>query len=83
MEVKLRKNASIYDCMEAAKDNDLYDSGVFDLVGPQGRKKARWLDAYFGMFMLDGSDSFLLVRDVAHMNVWCENLRSAEEPTNA
>lgn len=61
----------IYRC-EALAKRDGFDSATFDLVGPGGRMKCKWLDAYFGFFRVTGEDGFMSVNDVPS-NLWCEN----------
>lgn len=69
---------NIHQCQEIAKRGG-YDKMKFDLVGPKGRKSCKWLDAYMGLFTMEGSDGFLMVRDFefAH-DIWCENVMPPE-----
>ena len=62
------------DLMVENCDNDI----VFDLCGPSGVKKCKWLDPYMGLFQVDGSSSFMMVSDIMFMDVWCENIRLNE-----
>lgn len=65
---------TIHQCQELAKDIG-FDKATFDLCGPKGKLKAKWLDAYFGMFQIEGSDGFVMVKQFAFTpDVWCENL---------
>jgi hypothetical protein len=67
---------SILQCQELAKDVG-YDSATFDLVGPNGVLKAKWLDAYFGLFEIqgEGSDGFLTVQQFQYIpDIYCINL---------
>lgn len=65
---------NILQCQEAAQDIG-FDSATFDLVGPKGRIKAKWRDAYMGIFQLDGSDGFVMVRQFQFIpDIYCENL---------
>lgn len=45
-----------------AKDNG-YDRLEFSLFTADGFKKCKWLDAYMGLFTLEGVNGFLMVRD--------------------
>jgi len=65
----------MYECEELAKDHG-FDKATFDLCGPFGRKKAKWLDAYFGMFCLEGDKGFMTVKSVMPYGVWAENFDS-------
>ena len=66
---------SILQCEELAKTFG-YNSMEFDLCGPEGMEGAKWLDAYMGLFQLDGLDGFSVTRQFAFVeNLWCENLR--------
>jgi len=69
---------SIQQCESLAKKFD-YDGATFDLCGPKGRIKAKWLDAYMGIFMLEGSDGFNMTNQFEfNPDVWCENLAPGE-----
>lgn len=58
---------SLYECECLAKDVG-FDSMKFTAMFPIGPKVCRWLDAYFGMFVVDDlGNSFLTVRDVHEM----------------
>ena len=70
---------SILQCEELAKEIG-FDKMVFDLVGPNGSLKCKWLDAYFGMFMIiepgKESDGFVMSKDIKYNNsLYCENAR--------
>ena len=68
---------NILQCKEMAKDIG-FDSTTFDLCGPIGRKKAKWLDAYFGIFEIEGVDGFLMASQFQYSpDVWCENVMTA------
>lgn len=64
-------------CARKAKDMNGHDSARFEVVGPGGRMGARWLDAYFGLFMLDGEEGFQRDRDAEAHGLWCENLQAS------
>ena len=70
---------TIHQCQEIAKRID-HDAMTFDLVGPKGRKSCKWLDAYMGLFTIEGTKGFVMVRDFefAH-DLWCENVMPSEE----
>jgi hypothetical protein len=64
---------TIHQCEELAKKYD--GDTAFDLCGPLGRKRATWLDPHMGLFKIDGSDGFVMVKDFAFIpDIWCENL---------
>jgi len=73
---------TIHQC-QALAQKFTSDGASFDLVGPKGRKPAKWLDAHMGFFQIDGSPGFVMVSQVEFArDLWCENLRPAEsEPT--
>lgn len=65
---------SILQCQDLAKDIG-YDSATFYLVGTSGTLKAKWLDAYLGLFMIDGEDGFLTVKQFQYIpDIYCTNL---------
>ncbi len=67
---------SLLECEQLAKDLDAHDSMTFDLVGPKGRVSAKWLDAYFGFFMIDGQEGFNSVSQFQYAtDIHCENLQ--------
>lgn len=61
-------------CARKAKDADAHDRAEFEIVGPNGRVKARWLDAYFGLIMGEGQEGFWRDSDLEDMGLHCENL---------
>lgn len=65
-------------CARKAQDLNASDSATFDVVGPHGRKGARWLDSYMGLLILDGEDGFCKGSDIEDMGLWCENLQAKE-----
>lgn len=72
------KKMTLHQCQELAKDVG-FDSSTFKLCGPKGSKNAKWLDAYFGFFQLEGNDGFMSARDFAFaQDLWCEDLMPAE-----
>lgn len=75
-----QKRMTIIQCEAIAKDIG-FDCATFDLCGPKGRMKAKWLDAYMGMFEIEGQAGFILTRQVQFAeNLWCENLMPANKP---
>ena len=72
----LMPEMSILQCQKLAEDMG-YDSATFDLVGPRGTLKCQWLDAYFGMFRIEGrGDGFFMVSDFQYVpDLRCENLK--------
>ena len=66
---------SINQCESIAKKMG-FDHMTFDLCGPKGKRKAKWLDAYMGLFQVEGSDGFMMTRQLEFQpDVWCENLQ--------
>ena len=58
---------NLYQCQKYAEKNG-FDSVEFYADFPVGKKKCKWLDAYFGMFIVEGlGDGFLSVRDIDEM----------------
>ncbi|HDS1649044.1 TPA: hypothetical protein QEL68_000740 [Stenotrophomonas maltophilia] len=55
---------SLLEAEEYAKDNDQYSSGKFIAEFPAGDMACTWLDAYFGLFRIDGHEGFVSVRDM-------------------
>lgn len=77
-----RKNKmNLYQCENYAKTNG-FDSVEFIALFPAGPKKCRWLDAYFGMFQIDGvGDGFVMTRDIDKMfpDLECEIIQSTKK----
>lgn len=72
------ERVSILQCQELAKDLG-YDSTLFELHGPSGFKNCKWMDAYFGVFQIVGSNGFLMVSDFQFVpDVWCKNLKAGQ-----
>jgi hypothetical protein len=72
------EKVSLHQCEELAKKLG-FDSLRFDLVGPKGRKHCRWLDAYFGLFQIDGEDTAICTNQLTFVpDIWCENLQFGE-----
>lgn len=77
----LNGRMTINQCEELAKDIG-FDKATFDIVGPLGRIKCKWLDAYYGMFeMIDPKEEgFVLTSQVMFIpNIHCENLEVPNE----
>ena len=51
-----------------------FDSQKFTADFPTGRRECRFLDAYFGMFKVEGVDGFVMVSDIDRMfpDLHCE-----------
>ncbi len=58
-------------------DQNLTDKH-FDLVCPAGRMRCRWLDPALGLFVPEGADGFLTLRDAAKRGLWIENMETNE-----
>ncbi len=54
---------NIYQCERLAKERG-FDSMKFTAFFPAGPKVCTWLDAYFGIFQIDGTDGFVMAREV-------------------
>lgn len=68
------KKLTIHQCQELAKDIG-YDHATFDLCGPKGRTPCKWLDAYLGLFIVDGAEGFNTVSQFEYApDIWCENV---------
>lgn len=58
---------NLYQCEAYAKDHG-FDSVKFVALFPAGPKKCQWLDAYFGMFKIEGmEDGFVMTRTIDPM----------------
>lgn len=57
---------NLYQCEKYAESNG-FDSLEFIAHFPAGPKKCKWLDAYFGMFEIEGIDGFVMTKDVDKM----------------
>lgn len=69
---------SILQCQAAAKDIG-FDSATFKLCGPNGEKSAKWLDAYMGLFQVDGLDGFCTVGQFQYLeDLWCKDLMPSQ-----
>ncbi len=67
---------NILQCQKMAEDIG-FDSATFDLVGPKKTLKCKWLDAYFGMFTVEGEKEggFLMVTQFQFIpDLYCQNL---------
>ncbi len=72
---------SLAECEELAKDLDSHDSMTFELVGPTGRLKAKWLDAYYGFFVIEGLEGFQTASQFRYAkDIHCENLAWPDSP---
>lgn len=73
---------SIVECEDRATDEG-FDTVTFDIVGDGGRLKAKWLDAYMGLFQVEGKKGFIRTSEAkvqfSVMGLHCENFRAKEE----
>lgn len=79
---------SINQCERVAKDLAVDNPGkviAFDLCGPKGKFRCKWLDPYLGLFeKAEESKGFFSVRDFEfHSELWCENLELKDESTKS
>lgn len=74
---------NILQCQKMAEDVG-FDSATFDLVGPKATLKCKWLDAYMGMFTIEGREgSFCMVSQFQFVpDLYCVNLMPANSPTS-
>lgn len=54
---------NLYQCEEKAKAVG-YDSMKFLAIFPNGPRECQWLDAYMGLFKIDGLDGFVTTRQI-------------------
>jgi hypothetical protein len=75
---------NILQCQKKAQTLQ-FCGATFDLVGPGGRIKCRWLDAYMGLFIGEGEKGFWHADDFDAPDIRCENLtaRSADKVEGA
>lgn len=74
-----KDSVSILQCQDLAK-NAGFDSMPFELHGPKGMKKAKWLDAYMGLFEIEGLEGFVHIKDFKYIaDITCKNLGVEEE----
>ena len=72
---------NLYQCQNWAQENG-FDKAEFLAMFPVGLKKCKWLDAYFGLFKIEGiGDGFVTVKDIDNMfpNLVCEPLTAQGE----
>ena len=68
------KQLSILQCQKLAKEVG-FDSTQFDLCGPKGKKKAKWIDAHLGILEIEGVEGAVIVHSLAFVqHLWCENV---------
>lgn len=72
---------TIHQCQEMAKHFG-FNGATFDLCGPKGKLPAKWLDAYFGLFQIDGQKGFVTVQHFQFADVWCENLQPKSDESS-
>ena len=53
----------IFACQRKAERDGSFDTATFTLSGPNGSFKCKWLDAYFGLFQVEGKEGFLMAGD--------------------
>ena len=72
---------NLYQCEQYAKENG-FDSVEFIAFFPSKPFKCKWLDAYFGMFEIEGvGDGFVITKDVDKMfpRLECEIIKTTGE----
>ncbi len=70
---------TIHQCQHLAEKLG-FDSTEFYLCGPKGKMKAKWLDAYMGLFQVGDEPGFNTVGQIAlASNLWCEGLREVSK----
>ena len=65
---------SLVQCRNKAQELG-YDSMTFDLCGSKGKRKAQWVDAFMGVFMVEGELGVFFEREYRHLDMWCDNLK--------
>lgn len=69
---------NIYQCQEIAKH--MKSKVTFDLVGPRGRTKVKWLDVDLGLIQIEGESGFIRAKDLMWaVDITCENLEEVKE----
>ena len=71
----------IVECQAKAKEKG-FDTATFTLVGPGGKLKCRWIDAYFGSFIVDGQDGFNTVDQVRSFGLECLDFKVPRKKKN-
>lgn len=75
------RRMSLQECQKKAAEIG-FNSATFDIVGRGWKQKAKWLDAHFGYFTVDGMDGFMRVGDMLPQfgatGFYCENLKAGE-----
>lgn len=62
---------TINQCQTLAKNNG-FDSMQFYLHGPKGKLKAKWIDAYMGLFKVDKEEGFITIKQIEFINdIFC------------
>lgn len=63
--MKTQGPMTLHQCEQLAKDQ-CFDGMKFTAMFPAGPRVCKWLDAYFGMFTIEGvtDGSFVMVRQV-------------------
>lgn len=71
---------SIMQCQELGKEFG-FNGSTFDLCGPLGKKPCTWVDAYMGLFQIDGDEGIIMVDDNLKFaqNLWCENFNPKDK----
>lgn len=65
---------TLHQCESLAKDVG-FDGATFEFCGPLGCKKAKWVDAYFGLFEIEGQEGVLMTKQLEFaQGLWCQNL---------
>lgn len=72
------RDMNIHECQRRA-EREGFDKATFDLVNPAEAKRARcrWVDAYFGVFKVEGQKVVCYASQLDGMPLVCENF-SAE-----
>jgi len=75
---------NIYQCQKWAQKNG-FDTAEFYADFPIGKKKCKWLDAYFGFFVVPGfvEKEFLMVDQIDEMfpHLICMPIETEQEAT--
>jgi len=78
----MNEQMSILECKARAQDEG-YETATFDIVGAGGCLKAKWLDAYMGLFQIEGEKGFRMTSEAeiqfSRLGLRCENFQAEGE----
>ena len=77
----LEIDMDIFACQRKAQKDGAFDSATFVLNGPTGSLKCRWLDAYFGMFTVEGHEGFMMASDCEELPLTVSDYQASTTET--